>query len=237
METRRQFLANVTKGAIAATVGFGVVDSMGLAPLRAFDGAETLSFGPLESLVCLLQETPPAKLLPALVEQLKSGTELRRLVAAAALANARTFGGEDYIGFHTMMELSPSFRMSTELPAELQPLPVLKVLYRNTARIEAFGGRAKEVLQPVKCGSLPEGKLAGEAIRDAVRARIPRAPSGCSPGSRKTPRPTRSTRCSMRSRTTPRSIARRCRTARGTCSTWSGWSTPTRCCASPCATA
>jgi hypothetical protein len=171
METRRQFLANVTKGAIAATVGFGVVDSMGLAPLRAFDGAETLSFGPLESLVCLLQETPPAKLLPALVEQLKSGTELRRLVAAAALANARTFGGEDYIGFHTMMALSPSFRMSTELPAELQPLPVLKVLYRNTARIEAFGGRAKEVLQPVKCGSLPEGKLAGEAIRDAVRAK------------------------------------------------------------------
>src|SRR6185369_2553645 len=169
METRRQFLANVTKGAIAATVGFGVVDSMGLAPLRAFDGAETLSFGPLESLVCLLQETPPAKLLPALVEQLKSGTELRRLVAAAALANARTFGGEDYIGFHTMMALSPSFRMSGELPAELQPLPVLKVLYRNTSRIQAVGGRSKEVLQPVAPGTLPEGKVAGEAIREAVR--------------------------------------------------------------------
>src|SRR5262252_7265962 len=125
--TRRQFLANVSKGAIAATVGFGLVESMGLAPLWAFDGAETLSFGPLEPLVCLLQETTPDKLLPALVGHLKSGTELRRLVAAAALANARTFGGEDYIGFHTLMALSPSFRMSTELPPELQPLPVLKV--------------------------------------------------------------------------------------------------------------
>jgi hypothetical protein len=169
METRRQFLANVSKGAIAATVGFGLVESMGLAPLRAFDGAETLSFGPLEPLVCLLQETTPDKLLPALVGHLKSGTELRRLVAAAALANARTFGGEDYIGFHTMMALSPSYRMSTELPAELQPLPVLKVLYRNTSRIQAFGGRPKEVLQPVVPGSLPEGKVAGEALREAVR--------------------------------------------------------------------
>src|SRR4029453_19188670 len=62
-----------------------------------------------------------------------------------------------------------SFRMSTELPAELQPLPVLKVLYRNTSRIQAFGGRPKEVLQPVAPGSLPEGKPAGEAIREAVR--------------------------------------------------------------------
>src|SRR6185503_17577565 len=100
---------------------------------------------------------------------LKSGTELRRLAAAAALANARTFGGEDYIGFHTMMALSPSFRMSGELPAELQPLPVLKVMYRNSSRIQAVGGRSKEALQPVAAGTLPEGKVAGEAIREAVR--------------------------------------------------------------------
>src|SRR5262245_56564815 len=168
METRRQFLANVSKGALAAAVTFGTAQSMGFAPAFARD-SETLSFGSLEPLVCLLQETTPGKLLPALVDQVKSGTELRRLVAAAALANARTFGGEDYVGFHTMMALSPSYRMSTELPAELQPLPVLKVLYRNTSRIEAFGGRPKEVLHPVAPGSLPEGKVAGEALRDAVR--------------------------------------------------------------------
>jgi hypothetical protein len=168
METRRRFLSNVGNGALAAAVGFATADSMGLAPAFAGD-AETLSFGSLEPLVCLLQETAPEKLLPALVGQLKAGLELRRLVAAAALANARTFGGEDYIGFHTMMAMSPSYRMSTELPAELQPLPILKVLYRNTSRIQAVGGRSKEVLQPVAPGSLPEGKPAGEAIRDAVR--------------------------------------------------------------------
>src|SRR6185503_14796803 len=122
METRRSFLANVGKGALAAAVGLGTARSMGFVPAFAGD-SETLSFGPLEPLVCLLQETAADKLLPTVVGQLKSGLELRRLVAAAALANARTFGGEDYIGFHTMMALSPSFRMSTELPAELQPLP------------------------------------------------------------------------------------------------------------------
>ena len=33
-------------------------------------------------------------------------------MAAAALANARTFGGEDYVGFHTMMALAPAFHMA-----------------------------------------------------------------------------------------------------------------------------
>jgi hypothetical protein len=36
-----------------------------------------------------MQETPANKLLPALTQKLDSGTDLRRLVAAAALANAR----------------------------------------------------------------------------------------------------------------------------------------------------
>ena len=59
--------------------------------------AVTLSFGSLEKLVSLMQETPIDRLLPMLTEQLRGGTDLRRLVAAAALANARTFGGEDHV--------------------------------------------------------------------------------------------------------------------------------------------
>jgi len=142
---RREFLADVGRGMLVASVGYGMASELGLVSALAKEGADTLDFGPLEPLVCLMQETPANKLLPLLADKLNSGTDLRRLVAAAALANARTFGGEDYVGFHTMMALSPAFHMAQELPKEQQPLPVFKVLYRNTNRIQEKGGRKEEV--------------------------------------------------------------------------------------------
>jgi hypothetical protein len=169
--TRREFLADVGRGMLVASVGLEMAGDLGLASAHAEDAPDVLNFGPLESLVCLMQETPVTRLLPALADQLKSGTELRRLVAAAALANARTFGGEDYVGFHTMMALGPSLHISREMPKELQPLPVFKVLYRNTNRIQERGGRKDEVLHPVKAHVLGEGGVSGEMLRDAVRSK------------------------------------------------------------------
>jgi len=168
---RREFLADVGRGMLVATVGYGMASELGLASPVADASSDALTFGALEPLVCLMQETPVNKLLPALVDKLKSGTDLRRLVAAAALANARTFGGEDYIGFHTMMALSPAFHMAQELPKDLQPLPVFKVLYRNTNRIQEKGGRKEEVLHPVKPTTLSTDGSAGEALRAAVRSK------------------------------------------------------------------
>src|SRR5207245_328382 len=112
--TRREFLADVGRGMLVATVGYSLASELGLAPAfgaGAADAADTLDFGPLEPLVRFMQETPAVKLIPALADKLKAGADLRRLVAAAALANARTFGGEDYVGFHTMMALAPSLHM------------------------------------------------------------------------------------------------------------------------------
>jgi hypothetical protein len=166
--TRREFLADVGRGMLVASVGYGMATELGLAPAFAAEASDTLDFGPLESLVRLMQETPANKLLPALADKLKSGTELSRLVAAGALANARTFGGEDYVGFHTMMALSPALHMSRELPDALQPLPVFKVLYRNTNRIQERGGRKEEVLHPVKPAVLSDNRPCGELLRDAV---------------------------------------------------------------------
>jgi hypothetical protein len=154
---------------LVASVGFGMATELGLAPAFAADAPDTLDFGSLESLVRLMQETPANKLIQALADKLKSGTELSRLVAAGALANARTFGGEDYVGFHTMMALAPSLHMARELPQTFQPLPVFKVLYRNTNRIQERGGRKDEVLHPVKPATLPEGSLGGDLLREAVR--------------------------------------------------------------------
>lgn len=168
--TRRAFLADVGKGMLVTTVGFEVATGLGLAPALAEEtAADALTFGPLEPLVCLMQETPADKLLPRLAEKLKTGTDLRQLVAAAALANARTFGGEDYVGFHTMMAMAPAFHMAQELPAASQALPVFKVLYRNTNRIQEHGGRKGEVLHPVKPAGLAEIKGGGESLRELVR--------------------------------------------------------------------
>src|SRR5437867_3009395 len=167
--TRREFLADVGRGMLVATVGYGMARELSLAPAFAADTPDLLDFGPLESLVRFMQETPANKLLPALADKLRSGTELSRLVAAAALANARTFGGEDYVGFHTMMALAPSLHMARELPDTLQPLPVFKVLYRNTNRIQEKGGRKEEVLHGVKPATLPEGRVGGDVLREAVR--------------------------------------------------------------------
>ena len=168
---RREFLTDVGRGMIVASIGGSVAADLGLAPAFADDAPERLAFGKLEPLVRLMQETPAAKLLPTLVEKLRTGTELRDLVAAAAFANARTFGGEDYIGFHTMMALAPALHMSRELPAAQQPLPVLKVLYRNTNRIQETGGGKTEVLHPIAPAPISESGVTGETLRDAVRGK------------------------------------------------------------------
>ncbi|MDB5291429.1 MAG: hypothetical protein JWL69_2670, partial [Phycisphaerales bacterium] len=171
--TRRQFLGDVGKGVLVASVGSTLAADLGLtSTAAAADVPDALAFGDLEPLVCLMQETPVNRLLPVLVEKLKTGTDLRRLLSAAALANARTFGGEDYVGFHTMMALAPAYHMSAELPEAQRPLPVFKVLYRNTNRIQEHGGRKDEVLHPVDPATPASEKPAapgGEALRDAVR--------------------------------------------------------------------
>jgi hypothetical protein len=164
MNTRRDFLRQVGAGALTAAagdLGFGLVSAQ---------HEVRLTFGAMEPLVSLLQETPIAKLQPLLVTMVKEGkTDAKQLTAAAALANARTFGGDDYIGFHSMFALMPAYAISRELPAERQMLPILKALYRNTNRIHEFGGRTKEVLKPVEAAPIPEGKPGGEAMRDAIR--------------------------------------------------------------------
>lgn len=173
--TRRGFLADIGRGMLVASVGAATAVDLGLTPAwaddEANDGAGRLTFGELEPLVALLEETPIARLVPTLVERFESGTGLKQLVAAAALANARNFGGEDYVGFHTMMALAPAYHMAQELTGPRRALPVLKVLYRNTARIQEHGGRKSEVLRPVSPGELPAGVGPAVAVREAVRGK------------------------------------------------------------------
>lgn len=167
---RREFMAHVGRGMLVASVGATLASDMGLSPARAFDGEDRLSFGPREALVDLMQQTPIDRLLPLLVDKIHAGVELRELVASAALANARKFGGEDYIGFHTLMALAPAWNMSQERSGPSSALPVLKVLYRNTSRLQETGGTKDEVLHSLPALAGTAGGTPETALRDAVRA-------------------------------------------------------------------
>jgi hypothetical protein len=171
--TRRGFLEQVGQGALLASVGPALTAELGLGGAEAAEAPPRLHFGKREPLVQLLQETLPAKILPVVVGRLRAGTALKELVAAAALANVRALGGEDYDGYHTMMALVPCYAMARELPAAEQALPVLKVLYRNSTCLAHAGG--KEVLRPVAAGKLDRAKPGPEALRAVVRKRDLRA--------------------------------------------------------------
>ena len=56
--------------------------------------------------------------------QVITGTMVGSINAAAALANARTFGGNDYEGYHTLMALVPAYQMSRELSDSHKALPI-----------------------------------------------------------------------------------------------------------------
>lgn len=169
--SRRHFLADIARGTLFATVGSSLAVDLNLVP-KAFaaDAENNLTFGDAEPLVCALQETPVQRLQPMLVERLRSGLSLKTLIAAGALANARTFGGEDYIGFHTFMALAPALKMANFMPSGADALPVLKVLYRNSNRMQEFGGRSSEVLHPVPSQS-PASIGSTDSLANIIRAR------------------------------------------------------------------
>jgi hypothetical protein len=167
---RREFLADVGRGMLVATVGSALAQDLGLASSALADGPEGhLRFGPMEPLVALMQDTPANRLLPIVVERLKGGADLRQFVAAAALANARAFGGQDYDGYHALMALAPSYQMAQELPESIRALPVLKVLYRNTNHIQESGGASHETLHPIAPTSSSGECPRAEDLRDAMR--------------------------------------------------------------------
>lgn len=165
--SRREFLEHVGSGMLVAGLGSSLATDLGVSTAFAGHGPDQLDFGQLRPLVVLMQETPPDKLQPILIEKLRKGeVGLKTLIATAALANAETFGGEDYVGYHAEMALIPALQMAEELPADRKPLPVLKVLYRNTARIQQSG--KSKTLKPL--GTDKSAPADGGKLLQATRA-------------------------------------------------------------------
>jgi hypothetical protein len=169
--SRRGFLTDVGRGTLLATLGPAMLVDLGLAPKAFAEELDSqLRFGDLEPLVCELQETPAERLQAKLAAKLNGGLPLKTLVAAGALANARTFGGEDYVGFHTFMALGPALKMSALMPKGSEALPVFKVLYRNSNRIQEYGGRESETLHAMSA-STPVNDPTATALHDAIVAK------------------------------------------------------------------
>jgi hypothetical protein len=166
---RRAFLSDVGRGMLAAGLGATLAQDMGFSTAFAAEGKEAIPLGEYASLVELMRNTPPEKLQPLLAKMLVAGeVDNKKLIAAGALANAVTFGGCDYVGFHTAMAMLPALGMTKQLEGGRQALPVLKVLYRNAQQIQSVGGASTTQLWAIHAAEHAEGDL-GEKVRDACR--------------------------------------------------------------------
>ncbi|MCA9120617.1 MAG: hypothetical protein H6822_35405 [Planctomycetaceae bacterium] len=170
---RREFLSDVGRGMLAAGFGGALASELGASTLFASEGSDSIRLGEYEKLVELMRNTPAERLQPILATKvLKGEASLKQLIAAGALANAVTFGGCDYVGFHTAMAMLPALEMSRQLSADRRPLPVLKVLYRNTQQIQNVGGAPATTLHALDAIEAVEhanDSNLGEQIREACR--------------------------------------------------------------------
>ena len=156
---RRTFLGKVGTGMLVSAGGLAVVNEFDLLGFVYANETDRLEFGNLEPLVSLMQETSADALIPKLKAEMDGGTDLRTLAAAAALANARAFGGTDYTGYHCFMAIVPALAMAGQLSGNAAALPLFKVLHRNSRQIEAGGGRHRDSLKPVEPAASTEGEI------------------------------------------------------------------------------
>ncbi|MGI9455949.1 MAG: hypothetical protein ACR2NU_05265 [Aeoliella sp.] len=168
--SRRHFMKRVGSGMLIAGLGSNLAVDLGVAAELDQDEPLASPYGSLGKWVARMQELQPDRLQAEIIEALGNrSVDLRELVSAAALANAETFGGQDYVGYHAEMALVPALEMADDLPLERKPLPVLKVIYRNSSRIQKFGPTRK-TLKPITANE-PAVSVDrfGPELRDLVR--------------------------------------------------------------------
>ena len=113
---RREFLSDVGRGMLTVGLGASLANDLGFshglcrARFRFHSARRTCGSRRFDA------EYACPKLQPLLAKKiLKGETDTKKLIAAGALANAVTFGGCDYVGFHTAMAMLPALEMSRQL--------------------------------------------------------------------------------------------------------------------------
>ena len=180
MNNRREFLADVGRGMLVASVGPALAADLGLAPPFADDdGRHASTFGELEPLVALMQETPADRLVPELVEKLQDGHRpARRSWRPRPLANARDLRRRGLRRLPHPHGPGPGLPDgAASCPRRSGPCRCSRCSTATPTASRSTAGRRHEVLHPVEPAPLPDGQV---ARRGAPRGR---------PASRTWPRP------------------------------------------------
>jgi hypothetical protein len=161
--TRRQFLQ----------AGMGTASLLGLAdplPLRGLVAmgaeppavAETVRFGPdIEPIVRLIEETPQARCVPVLIDQLRRGLPYRRFLAAVFWACIRKHNSH-----HEVYQIPSVHQISQDLRDEEKLLPLFWAvdIYKRRQEVTA------EPALPVLKGTFPSPEQATAEFRDGMQA-------------------------------------------------------------------
>jgi hypothetical protein len=121
---------------------------------------------PLESLVYFVEETDPAEMLSATVAKLQSGVSSRDLLAAAAVAVARSTDlppGHHGGPVHPIAGIHAVYHLSERLTGDLHFVPIVQNVMLANKHIHhpAMGPFLMPEMQPLAASALPETAYSG----------------------------------------------------------------------------
>jgi hypothetical protein len=156
---------------VAGAASLALADVSSLGRLRAFGGEEPVSapekvrFGPdIEPIVRLIEETPRARCVAALIEQLQRGLPYRRFLAGVFFAGIRRLNSN-----HDVYKIQPVHQVSMEVRPEERLLPLFWAVDGFKQRQEDFPNPPLTELK----GPLPApGKAAAELAGGFEKADI-----------------------------------------------------------------
>ena len=160
--TRRRFVQTL---AGAASLGVADLETLGNLVARGADPTATapdiIRFGPdIEPIVRLIEETPRAQCVGALVEQLRLGLPYRRLLSAAYYAGIRKQKTN-----HVVYMIPSVHQVSVDLRPELKLLPLFWAVDVYKQQQEDFPTPPQTVLK----GPFPSAEKAAAEFLDAMQ--------------------------------------------------------------------
>ena len=173
--TRRQFLRTM---AGTASLSLANLTSLRELVVRGADEApaapDVIRFGPdIEPIVRLIEETPRARCVAALVEELRRGLPYRRFLSAVFFAAIRRRDS-----FHEVYKIHSAYQVSLDLPPEERLLPLFWAVDGIKRMHEDFPDAPNSTLKELK-GPFPSSETAAAELDDAMqrgdRDRVERA--------------------------------------------------------------